>query len=140
MKELEVAQMLATWAHRNQVDKAGRPYILHPERVAVNLSSDVEKAVAWLHDVIEDTDVNAQDMMKLGISFKVAKAVTALTHLPGEPNVTYWARIKENPLALSVKLADIADNSSKERMAALDVETQERLTIKYAKAVQFLTA
>jgi hypothetical protein len=52
----------------------------------------------------------------------------------------YYARIRPNPLALAVKLADVADNSDPDRLAQLAPEVRERLTRKYAKAVAALTA
>ena len=47
---------LATIAHRGQVDKAGKPYIDHPRRVAGRLAGGPRYtlAAAWLHDVLED--------------------------------------------------------------------------------------
>jgi ADP-ribosyl-[dinitrogen reductase] hydrolase len=55
------ARELATTAHAGQVDKVGAPYIEHPARVAgrVRAAGDGEDAevVAWLHDVVEDTEI-----------------------------------------------------------------------------------
>jgi (p)ppGpp synthase/HD superfamily hydrolase len=50
---LEHAIHIATEAHRDQLDKAGEPYILHPMRVMEDMISDDEKIVAVLHDVVE---------------------------------------------------------------------------------------
>lgn len=44
------------------------------------------------------------------------------------------------PLALTVKLADLADNSDPQRLARLDAATRERLITKYARARAELTA
>ena len=56
-KDVAAAEALARAAHAGQEDKAGQPYILHPQRVAARLSSPETQVVAWLHDTVEDTDV-----------------------------------------------------------------------------------
>ena len=48
---------LAKKAHKNQKDKAGKPYIGHCLRVMDSLNTPEDKIVGVLHDVIEDTDV-----------------------------------------------------------------------------------
>ena len=50
----ELAFQIAKKAHSKQVDKAGKDYILHPMKVASYMDTDTEKAVAYLHDVLED--------------------------------------------------------------------------------------
>lgn len=65
MNELiKIAHEICTSAHAGQVDKAGMPYHLHPERVAARCSTDEEIIVALLHDTIEDTDVTAQYLVQ----------------------------------------------------------------------------
>lgn len=139
------ARMIARAAHEGQVDKAGRPYIEHPERVALALQSngadDLTIAAGWLHDAVEDTDVTLDDiavLLGLGGS-EVAMIVEALTHRPHEPLEDYWDRIRSNPDAVVVKLADLDDNSHPARLARLDEATRARLTAKYARARAALT-
>jgi guanosine-3',5'-bis(diphosphate) 3'-pyrophosphohydrolase len=55
MSTLERAICIAASAHAGQVDKAGAPYILHVLRVMLAMSSEEERIVAVLHDVLEDT-------------------------------------------------------------------------------------
>lgn len=62
----------------------------------------------------------------------------ALSHLPDEPQEDYLRRVAANQLALTVKRADIGDNLSPTRMARLDAATQDRLKIKYARALRLL--
>lgn len=93
---------------------------------------------AVLHDVIEDTSVTADDLTACGCPTAVVDAVVALSHLPGEPQDVYLRRVAANPLALTVKRADIADNLSPSRMARLDAALQERLQAKYATALGLL--
>lgn len=134
----ERAAAIAYQAHAGQVDKAGLEYITHPQRVASRVSTDTERAVAWLHDVVEDTGVTLDDL-RVHFDSDIVSAVDALTHRPHEPRVDYYSRVAVNPLARTVKLADIADNTDPVRLADLDAATRARLTEKYAKALRCLT-
>lgn len=128
------AEAIARTAHRGQVDKAGYPYADHPARVAAQLAGDdVAMTVGWLHDVVEDTSVT---LSALADEFppEVVRAVDALTRRSGEAPEHYYARVKSDPLALRVKLADLADNSDPARLAELDTHVRERLERKYAHA------
>ena len=57
---LDNAIIISTTAHAGQIDKCGEPYILHPMRVMMSLSSLKERIVGILHDVIEDTSVTLE--------------------------------------------------------------------------------
>lgn len=140
-RAVATAALIATLAHSGQTDKAGLPYIDHPRRVVglLNTPTTQEQVVAWLHDVVEDTPVTL-DAIAAAFGPAVAAAVDAITHRRNEPRVDYYARVRANPTAVRVKLADIADNTNPDRLAALDPATAERLTRKYAKAVDTLTA
>lgn len=147
-----LARKIAEEAHDGQVDKLGEPYIDHVRRVAERLNGPLDRAVAWLHDVVEDTDWESHLLHErageLGVArnvmtdawFDVVEAVDALTHRSNEPRSDYYARIRISPRAVRVKLADVADNSDPERLAGLDEATRERLTAKYAKARAALEA
>jgi len=139
--DTNTALNIATEAHRGQADKSGVDYIFHPMRVASNFvhNSD-ESVVAMLHDVLEDTDVTLDDLFAQGLTQVQADALVAITHLNHEPNVDYIARVKSNYRATRVKLADLRDNSSPERMANLDQATRDRLQAKYDRALAQLLA
>lgn len=138
------ASEVARSAHAGQTDKSGADYISHPQRVAANvreLFPDAPReaiAVAWLHDVVEDTGVGFADLQREGFSEEVVQAVDAMTKRGGEPMAAYFARVRENPLARMVKAADLKDNTDPARVALLDAETAERLRVKYEKARQLL--
>lgn len=133
------AKRIATAAHDGQVDKSGAPYIDHPRRVANRLpGDDLAQAVAWLHDVIEDTHVKQLHLLAQGIPVEVVAAVDAITRRRGEAPDDYYARVKQNPLALKVKMADIEDNSSPLRLVLLPPETADRLRLKYRHAIEIL--
>lgn len=135
---VELAQRIATDAHRGQVDKAGNPYIGHPERVVGAVDEHYAAAAAWLHDVAEDTPVSIESLRQMFPAI-VIDAVEALTRQTDELPSAYYARVRANPIALEVKLADIADNCDPTRLAMLDVATQVRLREKYQSALAQLT-
>ncbi|MGZ3147827.1 HD domain-containing protein [Lentzea chajnantorensis] len=138
MFTLENAITIATEAHEGQVDKSGLPYIGHPLRVMAAVSGEHEQMAAVLHDVVEDTPVTAAGLLARGCPPEVVDAVVALSHLPDEPQEDYLRRVAANPLAVTVKRADIGDNLSPARVARLDAATQERLKAKYARALGLL--
>ena len=119
MKEMDIAELAyetAVNAHKGQVDKAGIDYIQHPVAVAEKVETPVEKAVAYLHDVVEDTDVTLDDLRQKGFPEEVVTAVDCLTKRDGEPLPDYLLRVKGNALARTVKLADLAHNSDIRRI------------------------
>lgn len=125
---------LASSAHLGQFRRDGvTPYIEHPARVAKRLIGDEEaQAVAWLHDVLEDTDLTKQDLRQAGLPETVIEAVTALTKQKGhsEHYDDYLARVGDNPLAANVKIQDMLDNLA-------DTPT-ERQKERYIKGIRFL--
>lgn len=137
------AARYALEAHRGQKDKAGKAYISHPMRVAARVraagGSDEAVAVAWLHDVIEDTGRRPYDLIRAGFPLTVVASVILLTRRADVTPENYYAAIRLDPVALMVKLADVADNSDESRLCYLEPETANRLRIKYAKARASLT-
>jgi len=134
-----IAERIAREAHANQTDKSGRPYIEHPARVAATVAdrSPQAQCVAWLHDVIEDTPVTPADLLAAGLPQEVVDAVLAMTHREGEGYFEYIARVKLNPLARAVKLADLAHNMDLSRLAEVRPRDLERQA-KYQRAVELL--
>ncbi len=133
------ARDFAIAAHAGQVDKSGAPYATHPERVAGRLvGDDLAQAVAWLHDVVEDTTVTLDDLSAAGFPLHVVNGVDAMTRRRGEHSDDYYARVAGDPLALRVKRADIADNTDPARVALLDHPTRVRLAAKYEHALRVL--
>ena len=109
--DVKLAHEIAKRAHKGQVDKAGAPYILHPETVASFVTKDDEKIVAYLHDVIEDTPCQLRDLENAGFSSEIIKAVDLLTRKTGQSYKQYLKLVKTNELARVVKLADLKHNS-----------------------------
>lgn len=128
-------------AHDGQTDKAGADYYDAHVADVVNrlgVAPPEARAVAYLHDVLEDSDITEEQLAR-AFPPEVVDSVVAITHRPGEPRAAYYARVKANPMALRVKLADIASNTDPARLALLDEETRNRLTTKYAMALEVLT-
>ena len=135
---LEAAVGLATAAHAGHVDKLGVDYIQHPLGVMARVSSVDEKIAAVLHDVVEGTEVTLDDLRAQGFAEHIVRAVDALSKRPGEPLAASMARVAADPLALTVKLADLADNANLERQARLPAATRERLMVKYEESARLL--
>lgn len=131
------ARTLAMEAHAGQVDKAGQPYIGHVGRVAAAVRGDDDaEVVAWLHDVLEDCPAFAERVQ--AFPDPLQHAVRLLSRTSAADADTYYARIAADPLALKVKLADIADNADETRLASLGAATAERLRDKYRQALAAL--
>jgi len=106
------ARKFATDAHAGQFRRDGvTPYISHPEGVAELVDEPAAKAVAWLHDVIEDCDVT-EASLRLLFPGNVVDAVVLLTKVDVKDHLTYIRQIKVNHLACTVKIADMRHNLS----------------------------
>lgn len=118
---------------------AGIDYIKHPETVASFVATDEEKAVAYLHDVIEDTSLTLLDLKKEGFSKNIIEAVDILTKKKGQDYQSYLNLVKKNELARVVKLADLRHNSDLTRLPLITEKDLER-NKKYSSAIRFLRA
>lgn len=129
---LEKAIEIAVEAHRGQIDKAGKIYILHPMRVMLRGQNEAEMIVGILHDTVEDTPVTL-DMLRLeGFSEEVLTAVACLSKKEGEDYGHFIDRVLPNPLATQVKLYDIEDNMNRDRIP-FPTEKDEARFHKYEK-------
>ena len=141
----------AAWAgywHAAQRDKAGQPYVGHLVRVSRHLvrlfpdASSVERHAAWLHDVLEDTEITAADLAARGYAPEVIDTVQAVTKSP-DPEMTYAQRIERlaragTVSAIRVKLADLTDNSDPDRLGQLPEAKAASLGARYRAAKQHL--
>ena len=135
---VDLAFSIARKAHEGQLDKAGVDYIEHPIYVASKVDTEEEKAVALLHDVIEDSPVSAEGLLQAGLPETVVTAVQVLTKKKEQDYQTYLETVKKNPLARVVKLADLKHNSDLSRLPSITAKDRERLK-KYKKAIDFLS-
>lgn len=136
---LERAIAIAATAHAGQVDKGGAPYILHPLKVMLRMTTLEERIVAVLHDVVEDCGISLDDLRKEGFSEEVLTAIASVTKVPGESYEDFVERAAQNPIGRVVKLADLEENSDLSRIALPSWEDLERIE-KYRRAIGRLRA
>lgn len=133
------AMQIAYNAHHGQVDKAGMPYIFHPMHLAESMDDEISCCTALLHDTVEDTDITFADLEKQ-FPKEIMDALKLLTHDKNTDYFSYVRAIKANPVAVKVKLADIAHNSDQSRLVGcgMSEETKAYFRSKYAKAKAIL--
>ena len=128
---VDLAEVIAKAAHAGQFRRDGvTPYIVHPKAVADSLENVRYKAVAWLHDVLEDTAVSKYDLMVYGVPADVIEAVEILTKKKNQPYEEYLKVVKENVMAKAVKIADMKANLA-------DSPTKNQI-LKYTQGLSFL--
>lgn len=133
----KAALKLCFEAHKNQTDKSGMPYVFHPFHLAEQMKDEDTTIAALLHDVVEDTDYTIADLEQMGFSPNVIEALELLTHNDGTPYMEYVAKIKDNPIAKAVKLADLEHNSDLSRLDTVDEKALKRKE-KYSQAIRLL--
>lgn len=127
---LEKAIEIAVEAHRGQIDKAGKIYILHPIRVMLRGSNEAEQIVGILHDVVEDTPVTLDMLRAENFSDEIIDAISCITKEDDEDYGHFIDRVLTNPLATQVKLYDIEDNMNRDRIP-YPTERDEQRFAKY---------
>jgi hypothetical protein len=140
---LAEVEAIARAAHAEQVDKAGRPYSEHLAEVAAGTAQhggdEAQIAAAWLHDAVEDEVVTAEWLATAALPQRTKDIVLAMTRREGEALPDYAERILATPGAVVVKDADLASNSSAQRLARLpDAAVRARLTAKYERMRRLL--
>ena len=123
------AMKIAFEAHNNQVDKAGIPYVYHPIHLAEQMETEEECIVALLHDTVEDTDITFE-FLETQFDKPIIQALRLLTHenkLNNVEYIEYIEKIKDNPIAKKVKLADLYHNSDEQGKRKLQRKTKEEI-------------
>jgi (p)ppGpp synthase/HD superfamily hydrolase len=139
MSTLERAIVIAVEAHAGQVDKAGAPYVLHPLRMMLRVSTSDERIVAVLHDVCEDCPGWTFDRLRAeGFSEHIIQALQSVTKRDGEDYETFVRRSATNAIGRRVKLADLHDNSDLSRIA-MPSERDFRRMEKYRRAIDLIS-
>lgn len=131
------AMQIAYRAHHGQLDKSGIPYVFHPYHLAEQMPDEYTTCVALLHDVVEDTDVTLEQLSQV-FPKEVVDAVALMTHTADTDYLSYVERIKNNPIAKTVKLADLRHNSDQTRLDEPDEAAIRRWEEKYSKALRIL--
>ena len=136
-EQTKKALKLCFKTHKNQTDKSGMPYVFHPFHLAEQMPDELTTVTALLHDVVEDTPHTLNDLREMGFPEEVIEALALLTHEKTVPYMEYVARIKQNPIAVAVKLADLRHNSDLTRLDHPGEKDLARVE-KYRKAIRLL--
>jgi (p)ppGpp synthase/HD superfamily hydrolase len=145
---LQTAVELAVKAHRDGEDPPGEPYIIHPLRVLMSVSqaddlhqNEELRVVAVLHDVLERGKMAEARLRAAGIPARLVQAVRLLTHRKNVSYADYVIRLKPDPLARAVKIADLCDNADLRRVTfrAGKSKKDSRRVVRYAASYKFLT-
>ncbi len=140
-KLLETAIKIAMKAHKNQTDRNGMPYILHPLRVMEMGKNLDQKIVGILHDVVEDClDFPLAFFTVNEFPTHIVFAIDCLTKRDNtdETYTEYLERVILSPLAIQVKLNDLTDNMDLKRSKKAFTEKDLKRFNKYLGAYQFL--
>lgn len=136
---IEFSIALAANLHANQHDKIGEPYILHPIRVMLAMCTLVERTVAILHDVLEDTKATPRYLLRQGYPKRIVQAIQSVSKNEGETYQQFLERAAIDPIGLKVKIADMRDNMSPIRQYSLPPDKKNYLHKKYQKGIKFLS-
>ena len=128
-KDLDPAQILSQYAHRDQKRRSGKPYFLHPQEVGDIVkkyySDVITYYTAMLHDALEDGiplgniededhffDLLVDELPEANIETveQIYDAVKSMTKQNGQSYINYVSALTDNEYALRVKLADIMQN------------------------------
>ena len=133
-----LAMRIAYDAHHGVLDRSGAPYIFHPYEVASHMDDEISTAVAFLHDVVEDTDITFDDLRDKGVPESVIGPLKLLTHDKNVPYEDYIESIGTDPIATKVKLSDLEHNMNKGRYCRPMNDREIKRTEKYLKAKRYL--
>ena len=136
MSTLERAIQIAAEGHSGQTDKAGAPYVLHPLRVMLSVTTSEERIVAVLHDLVEDCPGwSFERLREEGFSERVLTALASVTKRDGEEYQDFVRRAAADPIGRRVKLADLRDNCDLTRIAAPTERDHARIA-RYRQAIR----
>jgi len=114
---VKIAVEIMFEARKEDKDKGGYPYVFHPFYLATQMETEDETCVALLHDVIEDhgDKYSFETLKEAGMNDNIISALKLLTHPDDVPYMDYVKKIKSNPIATKVKLADLRHNMDTRR-------------------------
>jgi (p)ppGpp synthase/HD superfamily hydrolase len=136
MSTLERAIIIAAEGHKAKVDKGSNPYILHPLRVMLAMTTNDERIVGVLHDVVEDCpEWTIERLRAEGFSEAVLVGLDSVTERAGETYDDFVKRAGADPIGRRVKLADMVDNSDLSRIATPTEKDHARIA-KYRRAIK----
>lgn len=139
----QLGKMIALVATKfeNRMDKSGKAYFLHCMRVMNQMSQSDEElmCIALGHDLVEDCpELNQKVLYEMGFSMRIVETILVLTHDKGVDYMDYIKKISHFPDAVTVKLADLRDNSDITRLKGLTKKDHDRIE-KYHLAYTYLS-
>lgn len=137
---LSKAIAIAAKGFEGKLDKSGEPYIMHCIRVMNAVHSTEEKILGILHDCVEDHVITLHELEEMGFPHDIIRDLDRLTH--DKKLNTYEDYIKKiswSSRAVSVKRADLKDNTDITRLKGLTKKDFDRLE-KYHKAWVYLSS
>lgn len=149
MMTINRAKVIAKIAHRGQMYGPADYFEFHVSNVVRRVMrhqycTDDAQAVAYLHDVIEDTGVTALELGILGVPMNIIDCVKCISKQPGELYLTYIQRIlvEGSATTILVKYCDLMENAAQCRSVisalATDPLTRDRYGIRlrrYERAI-----
>jgi len=124
---------LAEDAHTGQFRRGDEPYLNHLVRVANKVSGygiNTECAALLYSTIRDNPRYTAQSLLDIGVPSEIVDAVVVLTKVKGQDYNEYLLAVKQNALALRVKIAAMLDN--------LHDQPTEKQIIKYSKGLLIL--
>ena len=139
---LDTAIELAKHHHSRQRDRSGKPYFSHLETVMNQLQGEESKMAGVLHDIVEDTEMTFEELLKMGCPESVVSALKLVSHPPLFNETQYLEMVQEiadskNQIAIDVKWADLTHNTDITRIKNPKESDFKRLE-KYLKAKEIL--
>ncbi|MCB0795845.1 MAG: phosphohydrolase [Flavobacteriales bacterium] len=134
--QLANAIRLAAKVHKGQTDRLGKPYILHVMRVMMRGHDLEEQVLGALHDVLERSDLTLADLAKKGYPDRILRALDHISRRKEEDYAGYIDRVMNDPLAVRVKVHDLADKMDLKHVESLepnDVKRYNRQLAAYHK-------
>lgn len=136
---IEIAFEIAEKTHKDQLDKAGKPYINHLIYISKNVKTQDARIVALLHDIYKfnkkyDIDTLREKLIGYGFNNNIIIALDALAKKKFENYDEYLMRIAKNPIAAKVKMESMKHNAMIERYDNPSDEDKKRCS-KYKKRI-----
>lgn len=132
-----LAMKIAYDAHKDQTDLSGVPYVFHPYHLAEQMDDEKSTIIALLHDVVEDSRYDFEDLSIFGFSSDIINTLKLLTRNKDVPYEEYIKNLLSDPYAVKVKTADLIHNSDKTRCPN-EISKTEKLRLKYKAALEYL--
>lgn len=141
MKKGELLSKMISFAaqmHEGQLDRGGKPYILHVLQVMFNLGNIEDEELQCIgvgHDLFEDTKATEEDLRNLGCGDRIISGIYNVTKMPGESYEKYVNKVSSSLDSIRVKKADLEHNSDIKRLKGVsekDLARQAKYQALYA--------